>query len=212
MPPAVTIVFFHSASAVRRPLLPSTPRTSGTLGNRVELGRATISRALTLNVSSPPATGSSGRVGVVERRQHPGLLVVARSGAAVENVFLDLEVHGAQVEIVAAVEAGQVDLGLVHGLAETVDIVGIREILVGLDQHVPAERPARIDVEHALGADHAAELVRVASSARILAAEAECLGILLVDAGDLQIVLAIVEALAPFGLAEEALLRIVACR
>ena len=59
MPPAVTIDFFHSASAVTRPVLPSTPRTIGTVGT-VSSSSRTISRAFTLTVSSPPATGSSG--------------------------------------------------------------------------------------------------------------------------------------------------------
>ena len=113
------------------------------------------------------------RIGIVERRQHPGLLVVARRGAGVEQVFLDLEVHCAKVEIVAAAEAGQVDLRTVHHVGEAADPIGVREILVGLPQQVPAERPARIDLEQALAADHAAQVIGVARSAAIDAAQAE---------------------------------------
>ena len=81
-----------------------------------------------------------------------------------------------------------------------------------MGKHVPAERPARIDGEDAFRADHAARFCWVGRSATVLRSERECLRILLVDAGDLEVVVAVVEALPPFGLAEEALLRIVAAR
>ena len=202
---------FHSASPVSRLDVSSMPGTRSTNPERsdrqllVQVGPGDDAR-VDVEIELASEHRLVRRIRIVEARQNPGLLLVARFRIRIEDFLLHVEAHRAQVEEITVVEAGQVDLGRAHIVAVAGDVVGVGEVLVGLDQNVPAEIPARIDREVAGGSHHAAEPVRVAGTARIDGVVVECVRVGLINSGDLDAVLAVVEALAPLCLAEEPLL------
>ncbi len=79
-------------------------------------------------------------------------------------------------------------------------IVGLGEVVVRLDEDVPAETPAGIDLEFAPRGDHAA-----IGFQRVDGARRELLPVQLADAGDVQRMQAVVELLPELTLEEEAL-------
>src|SRR5690606_4001189 len=118
-----------------------------------------------------------------------------------------VEMHRPEVEIVSVVQPGKVDLGAMDIAVVSVEPVGVGEILVSLEKNIPAEVPAGVDGKLALRAHHAAKLVRVVGRAAVDGVGTKCCRVVLVDAGYLEAVLAIVEALPPVGLTQETLLR-----
>src|SRR5690606_27454737 len=128
---------------------------------------------------------------------------------AVQNIFLNLELHATQVEVVPVVETSQINLGTMSILLIIVDSIGSGEILVRLQQDVPAEIPTRIDGELALCTHHCAGSDQIAGRTSVFSTCLKGLRILLADAGNLHAVLAIVEALAPLGHAKESLFGVV---
>ena len=127
------------------------------------------------------------------------LLLVAREAQ---------EVHRARIEEAAIADAGQIELrkGFRRQAQERSERIAIgrqaivrHEIIVGEHDAVPADHPFVVQRELALGFDAAAELA-VARQA------GEIAGVELVDAVDADLVGAVHQALAEFGLEQHALL------
>ena len=113
--------------------------------------------------------------------------------------------HSAQVEEIPVVQAREINFRAVNELRVALDVVSPREILVALRENIPAQLPTWIEVELTLRSHHAAKAVRVAVRTGVDCVVVELARVRLIDAGHLQAVLAIVEALAPLGLAKKAL-------
>ena len=114
-------------------------------------------------------------------------------GRVVEQQAAELVELGA--EVVAVAHALQIDGVDAVGLQDRVELVEAAEALVALDRDVPAVTPPGRQRELALGLDRPAPALIVALSG----AES-----VLVDAGDLDIVLAVGQAVAPVALPQHA--------
>jgi len=136
-------------------------------------------------------------IGIIDRRQH-GRLHLLRGVFGIR--ILNVEVVAAHVEGIALAETGQVDLVRMGCVVQPLEAVGTSEVVVALQHHVPAEGPARIDLELAFGRDHAAQV-----AIGIAGVGVETLAVQLVDAGGTQGRGATLESLADLRLQQNAL-------
>src|SRR5690606_1327986 len=104
----------------------------------------------------------------VKRGQDPRLTRVARGRARhaadpreIQFLFLNVELVGPQIKVIAVVQPGQEDLVGTLVLIVAFDAIAVGEILVGLGKNVPAEGPARVDLKAPLRANHRAGALEV---------------------------------------------------
>ncbi len=135
-------------------------------------------------------------VGIVEDLRDRLLVFVE----AVWVGILNVEIEGPQVEIIAFSKAREIGLVHIGRAVEGRQIVGLGEVVVRLDEDVPAEAPARIDLEFAPRRDHAA-----IGFQRVHGSRCELLPVQLADAGDVQRMQAVVELLPELTFQEKTL-------
>ncbi len=117
--------------------------------------------------------------------------------------FLHIEAIEVEIEIVPVIDARQIDLRNLRLRIIAFEVIGTAEIAISLSHNVPAEFPARIDIEVTLRCHHAAVIFAAIKSVGVELARFH-----LMNTSDLQIIAAVFKAMAPFSLRQEALLRV----